>query len=75
MQATRFERKALTSFFVAGWMVFFSAAIAHAQLHGRPPPQPKPTFNPSTPYTVPQSPQTRVSPGLPNAHRGHNKPR
>ena len=75
MQATRSEQKALTSFFVAGWVTFFSAAIAHAQLYGRPPPQPKPTFNPSTPYTMSQSPQTRVSPGLPNAHRSHNKPR
>ena len=69
MQATRFERKALTSFFVAGWVAFFSAENAHAQLYGRPPPQPPPTFNPSTRYTVRQSPQTPVSPGLPNAHR------
>ena len=46
MQATRFERKVLTSFFVAGWLAFFSAAIAHAQLHGRPPPQPKPNLQP-----------------------------
>ena len=74
MQATRFERKMLTSFFVAGWLALFSAAIAHAQLHGRPPPT-KPTFNPSTPYTLPQKPQTPVSPGLANAHRSHNKPR
>ena len=68
MQATRIERMSLTSFFVAGWMAFFSAAIAHAQpLYGSPPPpQPPPTFNPSTPYTVPQSPETPVSPGLPN---------
>jgi hypothetical protein len=72
MQATTFKRKALTSFFVAGWVAFFSAAIAHAQpLYANPPPpQPPPTFNPSTPYTVPQSPQTPVSPGLPNVPPG-----
>jgi hypothetical protein len=69
MQATRIERMSLTSFFVAGWMAFFSAAIAHAQplYASPPPPQPPPIFNPSTPYTVPQSPETPVSPGLPTA--------
>jgi hypothetical protein len=72
MRATRSERTALTSFFVAGWVVFFSAAIAHTQpLYANPPPpQPPPTFNPSTPYTVPQSPETPVSPGLPSAPPG-----
>jgi hypothetical protein len=72
MQATRFERTALTSFFVAGWVAFFSAAIAHAQpLYANPPPpQPPPTFNPSTPYTVPQTPETPVSPGLSSAPPG-----
>jgi hypothetical protein len=68
MQTTRFERMALAKFFVAGWVAFFSAAVAHAQpLYANPPPQPPPTFNPSTPYTVPQSPETPVSPGLPSA--------
>ena len=69
MQATRFERMALTRFFVAGWVAFFSATIVHAQplYAAPPPPQPPPTFNPSTPYTVPQSPETPVSPGLPSA--------
>jgi hypothetical protein len=69
MHATRFERMALTSLFVAGWVTFFSAAIAHAQplYASPPPPQPPPTFNPSTPYTVPQSPETPVAPGVPNA--------
>jgi hypothetical protein len=69
MRTTRFERTALAGFFVAGWMVFFSVAIAHAQPQfvPPPPPQPAPTFNPSTPYTVPQSPETPVSPGLPSA--------
>src|ERR1700682_4614173 len=69
MQKTRFERKALARIFVAGWVAFFSLAIAHAQpLYANPPPpQPPPTFNPSTPYTVPQSPETPVSPGQPSA--------
>jgi hypothetical protein len=69
MQTTRFERRALARIFVAAWVAFFSAAVAHAQpLYANPPPpQPGPTFNPSTHYTVPQSPETPVSPGLPNA--------
>src|SRR5580698_4056515 len=69
MQTTRFERMALARIFVAGWVAFFSAAVAHAQpLYANPPPpQPGPTFNPSTPYTVPQAPETPVSPGLPSA--------
>src|ERR1700688_3203860 len=66
MQTTRFERMALARFFVAGWVAFFSVAIAHAQplYTAPPPPQPPPTFNPSTPHTVPQSLETPVSPGL-----------
>jgi hypothetical protein len=69
MQMTRFERLSMARLFVAGWVAFFSAAVAHAQpLYANPPPpQPPPTFNPSTPYTVPQSPETPVSPGLPSA--------
>jgi hypothetical protein len=69
MQTTRFERMALARIFVAGWVAFFSVAIAHAQplYTAPPPPQPPPTFNPSTPYTVPQSPEAPVSPGLPSA--------
>src|SRR5580704_8638548 len=69
MQMTRFERMALARFFVAGWLAFFSVPVAHAQplYAAPPPPQPGPTFNPSTPYTVPQSPETPVSPGLPSA--------
>ena len=72
MQMTRFERMALAVFFAAGWLAFCSVAIAHAQpLYANPPPpQPGPTFNPSTPYTVPQSPETPVSPGLPSATPG-----
>jgi hypothetical protein len=70
---TRFERMALARFFVAGWVALFSLAIEHAQAQSPPappPPQPPPTFNPSTPYTVPQSPETPVSPGLPSALPG-----
>ena len=69
MQTTRFERMALARFFVAGWVAFSSVAIAHAQplYTAPPPPQPPPTFNPSTPYTVPQAPETPVSPGSPSA--------
>jgi hypothetical protein len=69
MQTTTFEQTALARIFVAGWVAFFSAAVAHAQpLYANPPPpQPAPTFNPSTPYTVTQSPETPVSPGLPRA--------
>src|ERR1700685_117611 len=73
MQTTGFERTALARIFVAGWMVFFSLAIDHAQAQQYPqppPPQPGPTFNPSTPYTVPQAPETPVSPGLPSALPG-----
>jgi hypothetical protein len=69
MQTTRFERMALARIFVAGWLAFFSLTIEHAQAQfpEPPPPQPGPTFNPSTPYTVPQSPETPVSPGLRSA--------
>lgn len=69
MQTTRFRRMALARIFAAGWLAFFSLAIEHAQAQfpEPPPPQPGPTFNPSTPYTVPQSPETPVSPGLPSA--------
>jgi hypothetical protein len=69
MQMTRFERMAPARIFVVGWVAFFGAAVAHAQpLYANPPPpQPPPTFNPSTPYTVPQAPETPVSPGLPSA--------
>jgi hypothetical protein len=69
MQTTRFERMVLARIFLAGWVAFFSLAIEHAQAQfpEPPPPQPPPTFNPSTPYTVPQSPETPVSPRLPSA--------
>jgi hypothetical protein len=72
MQTTRFERMALARVFVAGWVAFFGVAIeqAKAQAVNAPPPPPPPVFNPSTPYTVPQPPETPVSPGLPSALPG-----
>jgi hypothetical protein len=75
MQTTRFERMALARIFVAGWLAFFSVPIAHAQplYAAPPPPQPGPTFNPSTPYTVPQSPEKPVSPRLPSAAPGSSE--
>jgi hypothetical protein len=75
MQMTRFERMALARIFVAGWLAFFSVPIAHAQplYAAPPPPQPGPTFNPSTPYTVPQSPEKPVSPRLPSAAPGSSE--
>jgi hypothetical protein len=35
------------------------------------PSMPSPTFNPSTPYTVPQSPETPVSPASPGSIFGN----
>jgi len=72
MHTTRFERTVLAKFFVAGWVAFFCVAIEHAQaqLVNPPPPPPPPVFNPSTPYTVPQSPETPVSPGMPRTLPG-----
>jgi hypothetical protein len=68
MQTTGFERTALARILVAGWVAFLAIDHAQAQQYPEPPPpQPGPTFNPSTPYTVPQAPETPVSPGLPNA--------
>jgi hypothetical protein len=73
MQTTRFKRMALTRIFVAGWMAFFGLAIEHAQAQfpEPPPPQPGPTFNPSTPYTVPQLRETPVSPASPGSVFGN----
>jgi hypothetical protein len=69
MQTTRFAPMTLAMFFVAGWVAFFGAAIEHAQAQtvNPIPPPPPPVFNPSTPYTAPQSPEIPVPPsgGLP----------
>jgi hypothetical protein len=64
MPTTRFARMTLAVFFVAGWLALFGAAIepAQAQTVNPVPPPPPPVFNPSTPYTVPQSPEIPVSP-------------
>jgi len=64
MHTTRFKQIALATFFVAGWVALFGVAVGHAQPQGLPlPPPPAPVFNPSSPNTVPQSPETPVSPG------------
>jgi hypothetical protein len=42
-------------------------AFAPAPLPNSAPSTPAPTFNPSVPYTVPQSPETPVSPGSPGS--------
>jgi hypothetical protein len=51
-----------------------SSAPAHNPARSAPPPfvestpsMPPPTFNPSSPYTVPQSPETPVSPASPGS--------
>ena len=51
-----------------------SSASAHNPAHSAPPPfvnstpsMPPPTFNPSSPYTIPQSPETPVSPASPGS--------
>jgi hypothetical protein len=64
MQTTRFERKTLAKLLVAGWVVFFGAAIEHAQAQtvNPVPPPPPPVFNPSPPSTVPQPPEIPVPP-------------
>lgn len=74
MPATRLERTALATFFVAGWVACFGIAIdpAQAQFVNPPPPPPPPVFNPSVPNTVPQAPEAPVSPGLPSALPGSN---
>jgi len=64
MRTTRFARMTLAIFFVAGWVTLSGAAIepAQAQTVNPVPPPPPPVFNPSTPNTVPQSPEIPVPP-------------
>ena len=59
-------------FFVAGCACVLGAFVAieyaHAQQFVYPvPPPPPPIFNPSSPYTVPQTRETPVSPNAPSA--------
>jgi hypothetical protein len=74
MPATKLERMALATYFVAGWVACFGIATGHAQPQfvNPPPPPPPPVFNPSVPNTVPQAPETPVSPGAPSALPGSN---
>ncbi|MFY9900571.1 MAG: hypothetical protein WAK67_22695 [Xanthobacteraceae bacterium] len=43
----------------------------HGLTFDRAPSMPSPVFNPSNPYTVPQSPETPVSPASPGLVFGH----
>ena len=74
MLARKLGRMAPATFFVAGWVACFGIAIdpAQAQFVNPPPPPPPPVFNPSVPNTVPQAPETPVSPGPPSALPGSN---
>ena len=44
----------------------------HGQISDRAPSMPPPVFNPSNPYTVPQSPETPISPASPGSVFGHD---
>ena len=71
MNTTRFERRALPTFFMAGWVVFFGVIEnAQAQPVNPVPPPPPPVFNPATPNTAPTQREVPVSPGLPSALPG-----
>jgi hypothetical protein len=73
MRARKFERMALTKFFVAGGAAVFCACVAvgHTQAQFLVPPPPPPTFNPPSPYTtVPQAPYKPISPGTPSTLSG-----
>src|SRR5271155_3432529 len=68
MHTQRFKRMAPAKSFMAGWMVLFGLAAGHTQPAGLPvPPPAAPVFNPSSPNTVPQTPEVPVSPGTPSA--------
>jgi len=83
MHTGRFERTAPSMFFLAACVGFFGACAAaipapHAQGTNRPlsappplldrvPSMPPPIFNPSSPYTVPQTRETPVSPASPGS--------
>jgi cytoskeletal protein RodZ len=68
MPARRFERIALAQFLVVGCAVVFGL-IGHVQAQpiiNPPPAPPPPTFNPSSPNTVPQPSYTPTSPTTPS---------
>jgi hypothetical protein len=68
IKATAFKRPAALSAAVllAAAIAAFAIGEARAQPVNPPIVMPPPTFNPSTPYTVPQPPPTPVSPTLPS---------
>jgi hypothetical protein len=65
---------ALANFFAAGCVAAFGVCLAseqaQAQFVNPVPAPPPPVFNPSSPYTVPQTRQTPVSPNAPSGLRG-----
>jgi hypothetical protein len=83
MHTGRLERTAPSTYFLAACVGFFGACAAaipapHAQGTNRPlsappplldrvPSMPPPIFNPSSPYTVPQTRETPVSPASPGS--------
>jgi hypothetical protein len=65
MPTTRFARMTLAMLSMAVCLAFIGVAVEHAQaqfVNPVPPPAP-PVFNPSSPNTVPQAPETPVSAG------------
>ena len=73
MQRTKFERMALATFFLTGWLIGVGGAIEHAQAQtvNPVPPPPPPVFNPIPPNTtVPQPSVAPVSPGTPSTLPG-----
>jgi hypothetical protein len=75
MPVDRFERMSLAELLMAGCAVIFGACvlIEHAQAQPVNPPisLPPPTFNPSSPYTVPQPRYAPISPTAPSAGPGY----
>jgi hypothetical protein len=69
MPTRRFERIALAQLLVGGCAIVFGL-IGHAQAQpiiNPPPAPPPPTFNPSSPNTVPQPSYTPLTPSTPSA--------
>jgi hypothetical protein len=78
MDAIGFQRPALAKIFNAGWVTAiiacFAIGQAQAQFVNPVPTAPPPTFNPSSPSTVPQPPETPISPGPPSGLPGSTPP-
>jgi len=67
-------RKLLAAGFAAVFGVCLALEKAHAQFVNPVPPLPPPVFNPSSPYVVPQTRQTPVSPNAPSGLSGAGVP-